>query len=113
MAVAATPLRNRPPSPGLRPNTLIPLVVTGRPRNRPRPRPRHPSPATPDRGQVMPHPPRPRPPHLQPPTPAHPLRPLPDGDQIYGVIRCSRLNQDGTTQGITARGGLAPARLER
>ncbi|WP_437581594.1 beta-ketoacyl synthase N-terminal-like domain-containing protein [Sorangium sp. So ce887] len=36
-----------------------------------------------------------------------------DGDQIHGVIRGSGLNQDGTTNGITAPSALSQERLER
>ncbi|MCQ4167611.1 SDR family NAD(P)-dependent oxidoreductase, partial [Tahibacter harae] len=36
-----------------------------------------------------------------------------DGDHVYGVIRGSALNQDGTTNGITAPSGNAQERLER
>ncbi|WP_186320041.1 type I polyketide synthase [Paenibacillus sp. Y412MC10] len=37
---------------------------------------------------------------------------LADGDRIYGVIRGSGLNQDGTTNGITAPSALSQKRLE-
>ncbi|PQP85529.1 polyketide synthase, partial [Paenibacillus sp. AR247] len=37
---------------------------------------------------------------------------LADGDRIYGVIRGSGLNQDGTTNGITAPSALSQERLE-
>ncbi|HEX6095638.1 MAG TPA: SDR family NAD(P)-dependent oxidoreductase [Thermoanaerobaculia bacterium] len=36
-----------------------------------------------------------------------------DGDHIYGVIRGSGTNQDGTTNGITAPSGRSQERLER
>ena len=36
-----------------------------------------------------------------------------DGDHIYGVIRGSGINQDGTTNGITAPSALSQERLER
>ncbi|MBN4053159.1 polyketide synthase dehydratase domain-containing protein, partial [bacterium AH-315-L15] len=38
---------------------------------------------------------------------------LADGDHIYGVIRGSGLNQDGTTNGITAPSANSQERLER
>lgn len=36
-----------------------------------------------------------------------------DGDHIYGVIRGSGMNQDGTTNGITAPSAISQERLER
>ncbi|WP_245739945.1 beta-ketoacyl synthase N-terminal-like domain-containing protein, partial [Thermoflavimicrobium dichotomicum] len=36
-----------------------------------------------------------------------------DGDHIYGVIRGSGINQDGTTNGITAPSAISQERLER
>ncbi|WP_246059698.1 SDR family NAD(P)-dependent oxidoreductase [Paenibacillus lautus] len=36
-----------------------------------------------------------------------------DGDHIYGVIRGSGMNQDGTTNGITAPSAVSQERLER
>ncbi|MDT3429169.1 polyketide synthase PksN, partial [Paenibacillus forsythiae] len=36
-----------------------------------------------------------------------------DGDHIYGIIRGSGINQDGTTNGITAPSGNSQERLER
>ena len=36
-----------------------------------------------------------------------------DGHHIYGVIRGSGINQDGTTNGITAPSALSQERLER
>ena len=36
-----------------------------------------------------------------------------DGDHIYGVIRGSGINQDGTTNGITAPSANSQERLER
>jgi polyketide synthase PksM len=38
---------------------------------------------------------------------------LSDGDHIYGVIRGSGINQDGTTNGITAPSAISQERLER
>ncbi|SFJ95744.1 polyketide synthase PksN, partial [Thermoflavimicrobium dichotomicum] len=36
-----------------------------------------------------------------------------DGDHIYGIIRGSGINQDGTTNGITAPSAISQERLER
>ena len=36
-----------------------------------------------------------------------------DGDHVYGVVRGSAINQDGTTNGITAPSGRSQERLER